>query len=446
MKRLFDQDLLKWKNKAHRKPLLLRGSRQVGKTWAIRNLGKSFENFIEINLEERPELHSLFDKYLGQPEKLIEQLGLVLEQKIQIDKTLLFIDEIQENANALISLRYFYEKLPQLHVAAAGSLLEFSLKEISFPVGRIEFLYIFPMNFFEYLLAIQREDLIECIQEINNKEISLQVHNILLDELKTYYFLGGMPEVIQTYLETKDLRQCSEKQAQLINTFRMDFNKYAKRTQISHLKLLFDSVPRQFGQKFVYANITSAIKTRELSFSLDLLCGAGLVYKCYHSSSNGVPLSAELNNKKFKIFFLDIGLALKLLGINPKELPLLNYDDLINRGGLAEQFVHQELISQTDKGETPQVFYWHREAQNSSAEVDFVQSVHEQVIPIEVKSGPGRSSKSLSIFIAEKKSPLAMKISTGPFSINETQTGKMICLPFYGLIKKLNLWIEILKH
>lgn len=440
MKRLCDQNLLDWKNKGKRKPLLLRGARQVGKTWAVRNLSTYFENFVEINLEERPELHSLFDKYFGRPEKLIEQLGLVLEQKIEIDKTLLFIDEIQENLNALLSLRYFYEKLPGLHVVAAGSLLEFSLKEISSPVGRIEFQYIFPMNFLEYLWAIKREDLVSCIQEMNKKEISEQVHNLLLDEIKIYSFLGGMPEVIQTYLETKDLRQCSEKQAQLINTYRLDFNKYAKRTQVPHLRLLFDSIPRQFGEKFIYSNIASDIKTRELGSSLELLCEAGLVYKCYHSSSNGVPLSAELNSKKFKAYFLDIGLALKLLGINPKELPLLKYEDLINRGGLAEQFVHQELISQTEKGEIPQTFYWHREAQNSSAEIDFVQSVYEKVIPIEVKSGPGRSSKSLSIFIAEKKANLAIKISKDPFKISENQTGKLIGMPFYGLIKRLSDW------
>jgi predicted AAA+ superfamily ATPase len=364
MKRNAISRLQTWKNKPHRKPLLLRGARQVGKTWIVREFSKSYSSFVEINLEERSEVIPLFDKLLGQPKKLVEQLSLVLGVKIISKETLLFIDEIQESPSALMSLRYFHENFSELNIIAAGSLLEFTLKEISFPVGRIEFLYLFPMNFYEYLEALGEGNLLEFLTKNSKTErttsISDVLHNKLLSEIKNYCFIGGMPEVIKTYIDTKDFQACYEIQGDLINNFRFDFNKYASKAKVPHLRLLFDSVPKQFSKKFIYANIADDVKSRELGQALHLLNDAGLVYICYHTSGNGVPLSAEINLKKFKVYYVDIGLALRSLGFNPNELPTTSLSELVNQGGLMEQFVCQEIISQTEKGSVPAIYYWQR--------------------------------------------------------------------------------------
>jgi predicted AAA+ superfamily ATPase len=424
-----------WKKKESKKPLLLRGARQVGKTWIVREFGKSYESFIEINLEEKSELISIFDQYYGNPEKLIEQLSLILGVRIIPKKSLLFIDEIQDCPNALMALRYFYEKYSDLDVIAAGSLLEFTMKEISFPVGRIEFIYIFPLNFFEYLEAMDNLELVNFLKEqrsLSKTSVSDVLHEKLIDEIKNYCFIGGMPEVVKTFAATKNYSVCHEIQGDLINNFRFDFNKYASRSKVPHLRLLFDSIPKQFSRKFVYASIVDDIKSRELSQALCLLCDAGLAYMCHHTSGNGVPLSAEINLKKFKAYFVDIGLALKSLGYSPKDLPTTKLSDLVNQGGIMEQFVCQELISQTEKGSLPTVFYWQREALNASAEVDFLISRGRSVVPIEVKSGKHRVSKSLGIFINEKGINGAYYISSDKSDfINLTK--EIINLSFYDI-------------
>ncbi|HEY8269933.1 MAG TPA: AAA family ATPase, partial [Pseudobdellovibrionaceae bacterium] len=239
MYRTINNQLLNWKQSKKRKPLLLRGARQVGKTWVVRQLGQTFDSYVEVNLEKQPELDQLFKENFGKPKLLVKQLNLLLNVRIEPGKTLLFFDEIQENKNALISLRYFYEEMPNLHVIAAGSLIEFALKEISFPVGRIQFHYMFPLNFAEYLIALGRSDLLAEIQQLPSVKISDGVHEKINEELKTYLFIGGMPEVVQSYLDQRDMRLCSQIQNDLINNFRQDFNKYASRSRVPHLRLVF---------------------------------------------------------------------------------------------------------------------------------------------------------------------------------------------------------------
>lgn len=437
MKRLASFQLQQWKKKSRRKPLLLRGARQVGKTWLVREFGKSYSSFVEINLEEQPELISLFNQYKGIPKKIIEHLNLVLGSKIVHGETLLFIDEIQESSDALMSLRYFYEKLPQLDVVAAGSLLEFTLKEISFPVGRIEFLYLFPLNFQEYLLAMGEEQIIKYLHQTSAVEPIPEItHDKLITEIKNYCFLGGMPEVVKTYIDTGDFQQCFKTQGDLINNFRFDFNKYANRSKVPYMRMVFDSIPMQFAKKWIYSNISSEVKSRELSEALHLLNAAGLSYFCHHTSGNGVPLSAEINLKKFKVYFVDIGLALRILGFTPKDLSITSLSDLVNQGGIMEQFVAQEILSYTEKGSMPMIFYWQREAKSSSAEVDFLMNVGTEVIPIEVKSGKQRFSKSLLLFTQEKKAKLAYYISSdkGKWIINQ-QNNKIRNLSFYEILK-----------
>lgn len=427
-------DLVSWAKKKGRKPLLLRGARQVGKSWLVRELGKQFSSFVEINLEANPEYISIFEKQVGSPLQIIEQLSLVLNQQIIPGRTLLFIDEIQESSDAIVSLRYFYEKLPALHVIAAGSLLEFTLKELSFPVGRLEFMFLFPMSFTEYLIALDRKRWVQAIDKIEQKEIPELVHTEILAELRNYFFLGGLPEVVRTYAEERSFNRCAEIQTQILSAYRADFSKYAKRAQMQHLRKVFDSVPRQFSEKFKYVNVASELKARELGQALDLLTEAGLIYKCRHTSANGPPLGAEASSTKFKCYFLDVGLSLRLLGLFAKDLGSMNFNELVNRGGLSEQFVAQELISATDNNAFPELYYWHRDALNSSAEVDFVISDGAAVLPIEVKAGQARTSKSLGIFMSEKRTQKGILVSSQAF--HGSKKPGLTYLPIYAIAAK----------
>jgi uncharacterized protein len=401
VKRIIFKSLETWSKRAHRKPLLLRGARQVGKTWLVRELGKSFENFVEYNLESQPETHEFFVKFYGEPAKLVKFLAADSGQQIVAGRTLLFFDEIQDCPEAILSLRYFKEKMPDLHVIAAGSLIEFALRDLSFPVGRIESLHVFPLNFFEYLSALGNNALLDLLDGSTNLPDAL--HGRAIEELRTYMLIGGLPEVVATYAASRDFNESQRILQQLATNFRSDFAKYAKYSKLSHLRRVFDQTPSQFGKKLVYANISADIRARELSEAIDLLQLAGIVIKCHHSSGNGVPLSAEIVEKKFKLFFLDIGLACRVMGLRLSKELILKPEDIINRGGLAEQFVAQELLAANPDDETPALFYWHREERAAMAEVDFLLEKDNNVIPLEVKSGPSSKSKSLKVFLSEKK-------------------------------------------
>lgn len=435
MKRLLINDLLDWKSKKNRKPLLLRGGRQVGKTFVAREFGKNFDNFVEFNLEAEPSLHSIFKEYFGNPEELIRQLSLLSGQKIEPKKTLLFLDEVQSCKEALISLRYFFEKLPNLHVLAAGSLIEFALKEISFPVGRVEYMHLFPLNFKEFLMACNEE----ALTQIQLKDISQALHEKLLKLLKQYIFVGGMPEVVREFITTKNLKECSNIQTTIISNYRDDFNKYSRNANLFNIRKIFDAIPRLLSQKFKYSNVSDDIQSRELSKSLDLLVLAGLAYKCHHSSSNGVPLSSEIDPKKFKLYFIDIGLCLNILGVRIEDFPKFSIQDLINKGGLAEQFMAQEILSITNKNKHPQLFYWGREQKSSSAEVDFIFEHKNELLPFEVKSGVNKGRKSLKIFMDEKNIKNAFLFSLDS-DLNKDKNGVQF-LPLYSFFIVQNLYL-----
>ena len=434
MRRLALTQLKQWTTSTERYPLLIRGARQVGKTWLLREHGKDYAHFVEINLEADPEYIPLFKSYFGKPEQLVRAIELLSGKKIEVGTTLLFIDEIQQCKEALLSLRYFKEKLPKLHVAAAGSLLEFTFSDLSFPVGRIEFMHLFPMNFQEYLLAQDRQDLVNAISSADiTRPLPQPVHELLLEEVATYSLLGGLPDVLKTYTETQDLQQCQSKQQILAATYREDFHKYASKTNIEYLRILFQGIPRLLGQKFKYSQIDESIRSRDLSAALNLLERAGLAYKAHHSSSNGLPLDAQINHKKFKVFFIDIGLCQRVLGLNLAELYTQRQKLLANRGALAEQFVAQELLSYTAVNQNPSLFYWQREQPSAKAEVDLVTERCSEVLPIEIKSGHGGSLKSMRLFLQEKSihAPRGLKISSLPFSSMEN----IDHWPFYALQK-----------
>ncbi len=431
MKRHKISNLLKWKASKNRKPLLLRGARQIGKTWLIRELGKSFENFVEINLDETPELITYFEQHRGQPDQLIQKIQAYLNCRIKAKTTLFFIDEIQESKDALISLRYFKEKMPDLHVIAAGSLIEFALKDISFPVGRVDFMHLFPFSFTEYLEAANQKSFLEIIQ---NKPTTLDMplHKKIMSEFKKYSLLGGMPTVIKTYLETNDYTEAQNIQQNLVANFRSDFNKYATRAEVQYIKLVFDSIPQQLGEKFIFNRASAETRSRDLQNGLNLLCDAGLAYKANHSSGNAVPLQAEIKENLFKSFFFDTGLCHRILGHRLNEHSLT---DIYSNGGLCENIVAQEILSATDDHSSPNLFYWRREEKSAQAEVDLLIENDDKVLPIEIKKGSDGRKKSLGLFCAEKKSKQAVIVCDQPFKtelMNSKKT-QLKYLPYYML-------------
>jgi predicted AAA+ superfamily ATPase len=426
------QYLQKWEKSKFRSPLLLRGARQVGKTWLVRTFGEQFPNFIEINLEENPEYIELFKRNKGNPQQILNTLQIMKEHKSVEGATLLFIDEIQESPDALLSLRYFKEKMPDIHVIAAGSLIEFALKKISFPVGRIDFYHIFPLDFEEFLLASKQSQLVKLLNQNPMKDIDPLLHEQLMKEFKTYTALGGLPEVIHAYITTKDLEQTQAIQQKLIISYRQDFNKYSSETEIKYVRSVFDSIPIQLGQKFIFTRVAPETKSRELHLGLNLLIDAGLAYKCYHSSGNEIPLSAEIKENKFKVFFFDTGLVQRLMGRPLKTLILeaQNESEFANQGSICESIVAQQLLSLTPSNETPELYYWLREAKSSSAEVDFLLAKEDKILPIEVKKGSRQSFKSLKIYMEEKNNPMGFVVSSDPFEIKKDH---LVKVPFYLL-------------
>ena len=418
MKRFIDIYLRQWKNQANFKPLLLRGARQVGKTYAVRELGKQFDQFVELNLESNPNVRNLFTKELD-PKKIIEEIGYLTKKKITPGKTLLFFDEIQAEPQAILALRYFYEMMPELHVIAAGSLLDFAIEKVGVPVGRVEFLYMYPMSFLEFLYAYDNSILIEIITKHNNpeKEISTIAHEQLLKLVATFIALGGMPEVIKNFIQDKDLNQCFKTQQTLINSYKYDFNKYGKWSQIKYLDKLFESIPLLLGKKFKYSSIEGDFRKRELAPCLDLLVTAGVAHKIYHTDAQGLPLGAQADLEKFKILFLDIGLSQATLGLDISKWLLNPENQFINKGEIVEAFIGQELLAYSDTYQKHQLFYWLRTERTSQSEIDYVINIANKIVPIEVKSGSTGSLKSMHIFIkTHPKSPIGIKFSTKNYS------------------------------
>lgn len=401
----------------------------MGKSWLARELGSQFKNFVEINFEKSPELCGFFQGNIDPP-GLLKNIANYFLTEIIPGESLLFLDEIQECPRAILTLRYFYEDLPQLHVIAAGSLLEFELRKISVPVGKIHFIYMYPLSFSEYLTAAGKNNLREMLLETPFEPLAPPIHNQLIQEVRNYTLLGGMPEVVASFLEDENLERCQNIQTDLLETYRKDFHKYAKKHQVKYLEKVFDAVPMQLGNKFKYSGVSNEIKSRELGDALDLLEMAGILYKIYHSSSNGIPLKAESDLKKFKVLFFDVGLAQRLLRVDHRTL-LINPDiSLVNNGAVAELLVGLELMAYGNFREKPELYYWHREARASNAEVDYVTAIGSKIVPIEVKSGSSSGGmKSLRSFMGLKGSELAVKVSGYNFSLFEN----VRTIPFYGI-------------
>jgi len=428
MKRDLLANLKKWKTSQIRKPLILRGARQVGKSWLAKEIGKDFESFVEINFEKNPEIKDFFQGNLN-PEYLIDAVSNYFGKDIIPGKTLLFFDEIQMCPKAITALRYFYEEMPELHVISAGSLLEFELRKISIPVGRISFLYVYPLSFGEYLTAIGKEKMRSMIIENKFNKLPLPFHDLLLKEIRNFTLIGGLPEVVKTVIDTKSFENCMEVQEDIIQTYRTDFYKYAKDYQIKYLEKVFNSIPHQVGNKFKYSAVDREIRSKFLGEALDMLEMAGIAYKIHHSSSNGIPLGAEIDFAKFKVLFFDVGLAQRLMRLDYKN-SLLDADIFkINNGTIAELFTGTEIISYSNSRSKAELYYWHREARSSNAEIDYVTTINNEITPVEVKSGTTGRMKSLKIFMESKNCSVGIKVSEYPYSFHDY----IQSIPFYGI-------------
>lgn len=429
MYRNINQHLLNWKNGKHRKVLLVRGARQIGKTYSIRELGKSFDNFLEINFEEYPEVKLFFNQSLN-PFELLEKLTIYFNHQIIPGKTLLFFDEIQSCPDALKSLRFFYEKIPDLHVIAAGSLLELLLSEIpSFGVGRIESLYMYPMNFNEFLIANNSEISINLISSSSpDNPLDPVIHNKLIEQVRTFQIIGGLPEVVKTYIQTKNLLLCQKILDGILSNFFDDFAKYKERSPVDKLTEVFKSIVYQSGNKFKYSNISNQ-RSSTYKLALDILIKAGLAYKIYHTSARGLPLGAQIDQNKFKISPFDTGIYQRLLGLDLSQVIISDYPMLINRGSLVEIFTANEIISVLPSNIRPELYYWHREKRASNAEVDYVISINGKIIPIEVKSGTKGQMQSMNLFLEERKLDQGLRISGENFNTYN----KITVIPVYAV-------------
>jgi len=440
MYRVAMEYLREWKEKRRRKPLLLRGARQVGKTYLVREFGKKyFSRVVEINFEFDRGVCSLFESSYD-PERVLRYISSKYGVKVDSD-TLLFFDEVQECPQALVAMRYFYERIPEVYLIGAGSLLEFAIEEVGIPVGRIRSLYLYPMSFYEFLIAKGKEGYVEMLMESRyDKPVEDVIHNDLIGLLGEYLAVGGMPEAVSAYIESGgDFVEVRNVHRDIIGGFRQDFYKYGRKQSIKYIDKVFDAVPLYVGEKFVYSKVDEYLKIRDIRQALEVLAKAGIVYKVYHSSVNGVPLGAWKNYKRFKVIFMDIGLSQTMLGEDRAGWFVTPAESISLRGNICENFVGMELLSYADPFVKKELYYWVREKvyeregrrKRRNAEVDYVEVINGEIVPIEVKAGKRRYSKSLDLFLEEKGKPWGIVFSGGNFE----NRGRIRVVPLYAVFK-----------
>ena len=395
MERNITKKLISWKNSTTRKPLIIRGARQVGKTYTVLDFGKNhFDgNIHHFNFEKFPELHSIFDQNLDS-NRIISEMELAVGKKIVHSTDLLFFDEIQECPKAIMALRYFYEENPDLHIIAAGSLLEFAFRDISFPVGRLQMLFMHPMTFEEFLLATGKELLAEKLKQPDNPFSEVVIKRIN-NEMYNYFIVGGMPECVATFASTGSFIDVIQLQTDLISAFRQDFAKYSGHSDRRCLNSVLNSVAKKVGEQIKYASLSEDFTNPTIKKAFELLEMARLFNKVRAASPAGIPLGANASEKIFKTVFLDIGLLSNLNGFNSdKTVPKQQFYSAWN-GKLAEQFTGQELRASGNDS----LYYWVRDKRGSSAETDYLIEKDGKIIPIEVKSGKSGKLKSLHMLL-----------------------------------------------
>ncbi|MBN2746257.1 MAG: ATP-binding protein [Bacteroidales bacterium] len=432
LNRVIDIELIRWKESINRKPLMLRGARQVGKTSTIRHFSTQFAYYVEINLDENKKFKEVFEKNDSVFE-VIEQLSVLCNTRIIPGQTLLFIDEIQVSKEAISMLRYFYEKVPDLHVIAAGSLLEFALANIpSFGVGRVRSIFMFPLSFREFLEAEGEILLLEHLDKSNfNKPLSNPILEKIIQHYKKFLVVGGMPEAVKTYVTTKDLIEVQRILDDIIISFQTDFPKYKITIPSNRLVEVFEAISLQVATKFTYTYPNATLNNKQIKEAIRLLQMAGLIYGVTHSASNGIPLGAEINPKKTKYLIFDTGIFQRILGLQIADLLMSDDFNSINKGNIAELFVGLELIKNADCYSRTELYYWQRERKNSQAEVDYVFQSGKQIIPIEVKAGTKGSMQSLYIFLNEKQLEKGYRLSLE----NYIKMDSVLIIPIFAAYK-----------
>ena len=428
MKRLLYNKLISWKNSKKRKPLLIQGARQVGKTFLVKEFGKKeYKDLVYLNFERNSILSSLFENDLD-PQKIIDNISLFMNRKIS-KSTLIFFDEIQVAPRVLTSLKYFQEEAPQFHIIAAGSLLGVSVgKESSFPVGKVEFLTLYPMSFVEYLIAFKGELFVQLLYRKNEITPFPDVINSeLLNHLKRYLYLGGMPEVLQSYLDNKDIKEVRKLQENILKAYKRDFSKYADKSQAIKNSELWSSIPYQLAKenkKFKYKDIKRSARAASFDSSIEWLKNAGLINIVYNITVPKLPIAGYSDKSKFKIYMLDTGLLGAMLNISSEIIVTSNKLFSEYNGAFIENFVASELVATGFKD----LFYW---KSKSDAEVDFIVQIKDNIYPLEVKSGLNKNKKSLKSY-DEKYTPKLL-LRTNPNNL--IKSNRFINIPLYLIFR-----------
>ena len=436
MKRELYNDLISWKNSSNRKPLLLQGARQTGKTYLVTQFAKNeYQDFVYLNFEQDPDLKTLFAGTL-KAEKIIENISLYINKKIEPEYTLLFFDEVQIVPEVITSLKYFYEQSPNFHIIAAGSLLGVSVSSHkSFPVGKVNFLTLYPMNFYEYLLAFGKELLAEKLKNKTDAEALPElIHKELIELLKKFLFLGGMPEVLKTYLDTGDIELIRKIQNEILEAYQRDFSKYTTKREAVRISEVWRSIPYQLSRenkKFKFKDVKKGGRASTYEQTMEWLSKAGLINISYNLSVPKLPLQGYADLSKFKIYLLDTGLLGALLKLNSSIILKPNELFTEYNGAFIENFVASELISNKYKN----LFYW---TSKSDAEVDFIIEQNNKIYPLEVKSGMSRNIKSLRSYYEKYKPELLIRTSPRNFIRDE----EFINIPLYAICSLKN----IIKH
>lgn len=427
MKRFVESELIKWRKSSSKKPLLIYGARQVGKTWLMKNFGRTaFDNVVYINFEKEIQLRTIFEQDYN-PERIVKLLEIHANEKIVAGKTLVIFDEIQDAKGALTSLKYFREEMNELHIMGAGSLLGIALKQqTSFPVGQVEFLHLHPLNFTEFLLATDNENLVELIQKTSDWQLVTTFKERYISLLKNYYFVGGMPEAVQSFCENKNFDAVRQIQENILLSYEQDFSKHAPAEIIPRIRMIWNSLVSQLAKenkKFIYGLIKEGARAKEFELALTWLEDYGLIYKIYRTKKANFPLSAYIDLNAFKTYSIDVGLLAAMGNINPKIL--LEGDALFQefKGALTEQFVLQELITSKNK----QIHYWANDS--GGAEIDFIFEVNNTIIPLEVKANENLQSKSLKTFSLKNPSIYCYRTSLS----NYREESWLTNVPLYAI-------------
>lgn len=426
MYRIAIEKLYKWKNSKHRKPLIIEGARQVGKTWLMKEFGKqAYADTVYINFDSNSRMADLFSADLD-TDRLIMGLELYAGRKINPDNTLLIFDEVQEVPRALASLKYFYENAPQYHIVCAGSLLGIALHQgTSFPVGKVDFLKLYPLSFSEFLMATGNERFAELLKN-QDYEMITSFKQTYIDALKHYYFVGGMPEAVQSFAESKDFNEVRAIQKRILAAYEQDFSKHAPNEIVLKIRMLWNSIPSQLARenkKFIYGLVREGGRAREYETAIMWLSDCGLVHKVSRVNAAGIPLKAYEDLKAFKLFIVDVGLLGCMTGL--RQRTLLDGDDLFVefKGALTEQYVCQQLKTIEDLG----VYYYTND--RGSCEIDFVVDNGEQIVPIEVKAETNLRAKSLKTYRERFEPELSVRTSMADYKKEDW----LLNLPLYAI-------------